>query len=206
MHDIEIIKSPENTPENQKQIADVVAAAWWADFARLAKSRDAAANSLAGGFAAQHFFLARLKGRSEGSARGQTVGVAACVPGGQRSFAVIAKKMRKNLNFPLNLFAPGVLRKEFEGPPHVAIGPDEGFIEFVGTLPECQGKGVATALMRAIMDSTPHPRLVLEVVSSNTGAHALYQRLGFVEFARIPEKNPRQAGFDARIYMEWVRA
>ncbi|MCK8488852.1 hypothetical protein M0651_16905 [Paenibacillus sp. MBLB2552] len=47
----------------------------------------------------------------------------------------------------------------------------------------------------------------LEVVDTNTAAIRLYEKLGFVEFRRKPQRCFRkQAGFNARIYMRWMQS
>lgn len=61
----------------------------------------------------------------------------------------------------------------------------------VMVLKSCWGKGVATALIEALLEriqDTPFEQLELEVVAENERAIRLYEHFGFVEFARHPRK------------------
>ena len=61
----------------------------------------------------------------------------------------------------------------------------------VMVLKSCWGKGVATAMITALLEriqDTPFEQLELEVVAENERAIRLYERFGFVEFARHPRK------------------
>ena len=76
------------------------------------------------------------------------------------------------------------------GTPHSEVAR-EGEMEFryLGVAPEAWGGGVAQALVAACEDyaaATSARRLVICVISDNTKAHRLYQRLGFV---RAPERD-----------------
>ena len=61
----------------------------------------------------------------------------------------------------------------------------------VMVLKSCWGKGVATAMIEALLEriqDTPFEQLELEVVAENERARRLYERFGFCEFARHPRK------------------
>lgn len=78
------------------------------------------------------------------------------------------------------------------GTPHSEVAR-EGEVEFryLGVAPEAWGGGVAQALVAACEDharATGASRLVICVISDNTKAHRLYERLGFV---RTPERDWR---------------
>ena len=63
---------------------------------------------------------------------------------------------------------------------------DEADIANVATLPEYRRKGVATALITALLDFAREKKiasLMLEVRASNDGAIALYEKFGFVKVA-----------------------
>jgi ribosomal protein S18 acetylase RimI-like enzyme len=65
----------------------------------------------------------------------------------------------------------------------------EAEIRMLAVAPDRRGRGIATALIRAAMDLARHegrPALALCVISTNAGARALYERLGF---ARIPDRD-----------------
>ena len=72
-------------------------------------------------------------------------------------------------------------------------------------LKSCWGKGVATAMIEALVEKiqdTPYEQLELEVVSSNSRAVSLYRDLGFTEFGRNPKGfNSRSEGYQELISM-----
>ncbi|MBR3794832.1 MAG: GNAT family N-acetyltransferase [Clostridia bacterium] len=62
------------------------------------------------------------------------------------------------------------------------------------------GRGIGTAMLEALMDAameTPLEQLELEVVSANERAIRLYERMGFVEFARHPRRLKYRDGYYA---------
>lgn len=195
---ITVLKNPENSETIQKEIATIVESAWHSDFQRLSKTPEKTVAALCGGFLSQYFYIPHNEA-------GNAVGVAACVPPGTRAIRLEASRMRRAYGLFMGTIAHRILSSEFEGPLHIALEPDTGYIEFVGTTPAAQGKGVATILMQTILQSGSHSRYVLEVVDTNANAIRLYQKLGFAEFARIPEKHPKQVGFAYRIYMRHSR-
>jgi len=75
-----------------------------------------------------------------------------------------------------------------------------GSIEFVATAPEHRGKGAAFGLLSYVMEVSSFAEYVLEVVGHNTTAMRLYEKLGFVEFMRIP--GPKGSGIQHFVYMK----
>jgi ribosomal protein S18 acetylase RimI-like enzyme len=57
----------------------------------------------------------------------------------------------------------------------------EIFLGIIELMPELQRKGIGSAVIRGLMDEAKTARLPirLQVLKSNTGAHKLYQHLGF---------------------------
>ncbi|WP_330218430.1 GNAT family N-acetyltransferase [Sporosarcina globispora] len=76
---------------------------------------------------------------------------------------------------------------------------------FVATSVNYRGKGVATELLKTIMDSTSYDEYVLEVADTNTSAFKLYEKLGFAEFMRIPRKHSKRSGVNNLVYMKLVK-
>ncbi|MBZ0303361.1 MAG: GNAT family N-acetyltransferase [Anaerolineae bacterium] len=62
--------------------------------------------------------------------------------------------------------------------------PDREFIAQISLLPEYQGRGIGSAVVRAIQaEAAPAGKLVeLRVLRTNPDARRLYERLGFVVF------------------------
>lgn len=80
------------------------------------------------------------------------------------------------------------------------LSPRTGSIEFVATASEHRGKGVAFGLLSHVMEISPYPEYVLEVIDNNTTAIRLYEKLGYSEFMRTPA--PKGSGFKHFIYMK----
>jgi len=73
-------------------------------------------------------------------------------------------------------------------------------IEFVATAPEHRGKGAAFGLLSHVMEVEPYNSYVLEVVGINIAAIRLYEKLGFVEFMRVPA--PKGSKLEQFVYMK----
>lgn len=67
-----------------------------------------------------------------------------------------------------------------------AQAPGTTVIEFLATLPQARGKGVATALLDRAHQLRGPRGLSLVVSDNNTAARALYKRAGFAEIDRRP--------------------
>ncbi len=193
--EITIRRNCENSQQAQKQIAEIAADAYWEEISQLCNDRAKMIAAMQGGYHVEYFYIAY-----EGD---NAVGVAACCPPGHRAIEINPERMRCALGDELGQVAGEIMQNEF-GTPH-DFGPDSGYIEFVGTAKCAQGKGVATALTKNIMETAPYKRLVLEVADTNTVAIGLYTKLGFTEFERVAEPASEQTGINHRIYMEYVR-
>lgn len=179
----------------QKQIAEIVADAYWEQISQLSNDRAKMMEAMQGGYQAEYFYIAY---------DGDTaVGVAACCPPGHRAIKVNSEQMCRALGDELGLIASAIMKSEF-GTPH-DFGPDCAYIEFVGTAKCAQGKGVASAITENILETAPYKRLVLEVADTNTAAIRLYTKFGFTEFKRIAEPSSEQTGINYRIFMEYIR-
>ena len=109
------------------------------------------------------------------------------------------KALEEELDNPNAVF----LVAEEEGAPlgyagmHCAAG--EGYVDNVAVFPAARRRGVATALLEALELAARDREgefLSLEVRPSNTGAVALYRRLGFEEAGRRRDfyRDPREDG------------
>jgi len=73
----------------------------------------------------------------------------------------------------------------------VEYRPGEIYLARIEICPDYQGRGIGTRLISALIDEarrTGHD-LVLDVLTVNHGAQALYQRLGLTEVARHGDGN-----------------
>ncbi|GGB58135.1 hypothetical protein GCM10011409_39540 [Lentibacillus populi] len=134
------------------------------------------------------------------------VAIAACTTNNLPSVRLKYSEFRKHLGLFMGSIAYVILKKEFEKKQYpFPISGKMGAIEFVATSINCRGQGVATELLKSIMDSTSYYEYVLEVADTNTNAIKLYEKLGFAEFMRIPQKHGKKSGVNNLVYMKHVK-
>ncbi|UOE53668.1 GNAT family N-acetyltransferase [Cytobacillus oceanisediminis] len=115
-------------------------------------------------------------------------------------------EFRKHLGLIMGSIAYIILKNEFEKKQYpFQISEKMGAIEFVATSVNYRGQRVATELLKTIMDSTSYDEYVLEVADTNTNAIKLYEKLGFAEFLRIPQKHSKRSGVNNLVYMKHVK-
>jgi len=85
------------------------------------------------------------------------------------------------------------------------IAKDCGIIEYVATNPKYRGRGIAKALIKYSMDNSDYKKFILEVADNNANAIAFYEKLGFTEFARLPEHGARFSGVSVYVYMKYKK-
>ena len=134
-------------------------------------------------------------------ADGEIVGILGCAKSPDRAMPLDRDRLRAALGFFKGGFAYRFLKGDFNTPLTYKRGT--AYIESVATKEKARGQGVCSALFEYVMHNLPYRRYVLEVVNTNEKAIRLYQKLGFREFERKPEKNAKYMGFDERVLMEW---
>jgi ribosomal protein S18 acetylase RimI-like enzyme len=72
----------------------------------------------------------------------------------------------------------------------------------VATVPEARGKGIATEMMKFILNERSYDEYILEVADTNHTAKKIYEKLGFKEFERKKEKLAKIKGVNYRIFMK----
>ncbi|WP_338787190.1 GNAT family N-acetyltransferase [Metabacillus sp. FJAT-53654] len=129
--------------------------------------------------------------------------IAACSTKNIPSVRLKYSEFRKHLGLFMGSIAYVILKKEFEKKPYpFQISENMGAIEFVATSVNYRGHGVATELLKSIMDSTSYHEYVLEVADTNTNAIKLYEKLDFAEFMSIPQKHSEKSGVNNLVYMK----
>ena len=137
----------------------------------------------------------------------EIVGITACTDGKISSVHLESKEFKKHLGFIRGTIANFFLKKEFEEKQYpFQITKGMGAIEFVATSTKYRGQGVATTIIKNIIDATPYDTYVLEVADTNTKAVQVYEKLGFTEFSRVKQKHSRQSGINALVYMKYGKA
>ncbi|MFK9095215.1 GNAT family N-acetyltransferase [Bacillus salipaludis] len=85
-------------------------------------------------------------------------------------------EFRKHLGIFMGSITYVILKKEFEKKQYpFQISENMSAIEFVATSVNYRGQGVATKLIKSIMDSTLYYEYVLEVADTNTNVIKLYE-------------------------------
>ncbi|MDU1845397.1 MAG: N-acetyltransferase [Niallia nealsonii] len=137
----------------------------------------------------------------------KVAGMTACTDGKALSVQLNKKELRRHLGFFKGSIAGIVLKKEFEAP-YENFPVNTGSIEFVGTASEFRGQGIATQIIKYIMENTPYSEfLIEEVADTNIPAMRLYEKLGFEEYKRkpIPEKMAKRNGINNLLSLKYVK-
>jgi len=157
----------------------------------ISKNKGKLADALAHAFCLDKFYLA-VEGEN-------ILGFAACT-NGKAPILLSKKDLIRGLGFIRGRIAFWALNKFMVNHHYpFEILDTMGVIEFVTTSPEHRGKGVAGKLIAYIMDDKQNDSYILEVADTNTSAIRVYEKLGFVEFIRIPA--PKSVDFKNLVYM-----
>lgn len=139
---------------------------------------------------------------------GRVVGMAACTDGTSLSVRLDKKELRKHLGFIKGSMAGIFLKKEFEAPLNYP-SPSVGSIEFVGTAAEFRAQGVASQIIRYILEHTSYQEYVIkEVADTNIPAMKLYHKLGFNEYDRkpVPAYRAKKIGINHFVSLRYTAA
>ncbi|MDT2760090.1 GNAT family N-acetyltransferase [Enterococcus xiangfangensis] len=119
-------------------------------------------------------------------------GFVACTNCYDKSLVLEKEELKKHFGWFKGTIAAKVLKKEFEAP-FKNLPNNTGSIEFVGVASEFRKQGVASNIIKYIIEQTPYAHYVIEeVADTNLAAMSLYYKLGFTETKR-KNLSPRQA-------------
>lgn len=169
----------------------------WLSF--FSKDSKTIAEAFAHAFQLKQFYIAIVDGK--------VAGMAACTSTHTRSIILNKKELRKHLGWYKGTIAGSVLKKEFEAPVQ-DLSKHTGSIEFVGTSSHYRGKGIASQLLRHIIDHAEFDEYRIdEVADTNTPAMKLYQKLGFEEYASKPvsAKKTEKIGINRFVSFRFVK-
>ncbi|WP_174613692.1 GNAT family N-acetyltransferase [Virgibacillus ihumii] len=169
----------------------------WLDY--FSKDKNKIAKAFAHMFVLNQFYVV--------IANDKVAGMAACTDGKTLSIQLNKKELRKHLGFFKGIIAGIVLKKEWEAP-FENFPPNSGSIEFVGTANEFRGKGVASQIIRHILENAPYSDYVIEeVADTNFPAMKLYKKLGFEEYKRtpLPEKSVQKSGINNLLSLKYMK-
>lgn len=193
---IEIVRGDVLGDTYRRRITEVLVRGFAEDFAYFSSDPRVLADAFEHMLVLDRFYVALVDG--------EPAAVASFTEGAQECFAPEKRPFREVLGRVHGAISYRIVRSQFLG---AYDGAREGLAEvgFVTTAPEQQGKGVATALVRHLMD-LPYDELVLrDIKDTNAPALGLYRKLGFTESRRRPVRFARRAGFSAYVSMHRTR-
>lgn len=191
---IEIVAARELGEAYRRPITEVFVDAFGPDFAYFSTDPRTLADAFEHMLVLDVFHVALLDG--------EPAGIAACTDGRQQSVVPKGKPLRRHFGLVKGTIGAVVLRREFSGGVPDATG-ETASIEVVGTASRFQGKGVATALITHLLAQPGYREYVIETVSDiNTPALNLYEKLGFVEYKRVPVRHTKRTGINHYISLK----
>ncbi|MGP0587394.1 GNAT family N-acetyltransferase [Paenibacillus timonensis] len=133
----------------------------------------------------------------------KVLGIFAYSVGQKRPFRFNLTVLRHTLGWIKGGLFYHFVRQELGKP--LGLADRQCYFEAVATAKEARGRGVASLLNNELISRLGYEDYILEVVDTNIAAIRLYEKLGYVEFRRKPQRWFRkQSGFNARIYMRWM--
>jgi ribosomal protein S18 acetylase RimI-like enzyme len=180
---------------DKSYIAGIIAFGFENIFSVLIKDMEKVARALENGIDFKRFFVAEINR--------EIIGVIACTDCDGRAVAVDKAAYKKYFGFIRGLIAINIFTEEFMKP--FKYPKTTGYIEFVAVAEKARRKGVASKMLRAVIDNTNYNDYLLDVTDVNTGAQECYKSFGFKEIERVKEKHGRPKGFNARIYIKYSK-
>lgn len=194
---IEVARADELGEEYRHQIAEVLTQGFAEDFAFFSKDPGVRADAFAPMLILERFHIALVDG--------EPAAVAVVTEGEQECFEPDRHKLQRVLGRIHGIISYRIIRSQFMG---AYDGARAGLTEiaFVTTAPQYQGKGIATALMRRLLELPSDDFVLRDIKDTNTPALRLYAKLGFTETQRRRIKFAKRAGFSAYVSMGLSRA
>lgn len=192
MDDIVIRKA---TEKDRFDVANLFVRGFWDDFSKMKRPVEQIVKSLENGI-----FLDRVYISTEG---GEAIGVISCSDCSGRALQIDMTACRRNLGLVTGTIAGHALAADYTKP--LRYPPTTGYFDFIAVTEKARRKGIATRMMRSVMDQTDYTEYMLTVTSINEVAQRLYRKFGFVEVGRITVRMSRQKGFREKVLMKYVK-
>ncbi|HLS62466.1 MAG TPA: GNAT family N-acetyltransferase [Ruania sp.] len=190
---IEVVRAEALGDRGRRAAAALLARGFAEDFAAITSDRDRLAAAFEPIILPEHIYLALRDG--------QPAGIATLTGADQEVFVPRWAPLRHRLGVLRGTVLHVVVRIWFMGGDPDGV-PGQAEIGSVATDPEHRGHGVATALIRHLLEVSDHRVHVLrDIKDTNEAALRVYRRLGFVEYTRRKARFSRRAGFSAYVSM-----
>lgn len=176
----------------RRRITEVLVQGFAEDFEFFSKDPRVLADAFAHMILLDRFFVALVDG--------EPAAIASVTEGQQECFDPDRREIQRTLGGLRGLVCSFIVRSQFLGA-YEGSRPGLAEIGFVTTAPQHQGKGVATALMRHLLQ-LPYDEFVLrDIKDTNAPALGLYRKFGFTESSSRRVRFAGRAGFSAYVSM-----
>lgn len=189
---IEVVRGDTLGEGYRRRITNVLVQGFAEDFEFFSKDPRVLADVFEHMIILERFFVALVDG--------EPAAVASVTEGSQECFDPDRREVQRALGGVRGLISYFIVRSQFLGA-HDGGRPGLAEIGFVTTAPQHQGKGVATALMKHLLQ-LPYDEFVLRDIKDTNGpALGLYRKLGFTESRSRRVRFARLAGFSKYLSM-----
>ncbi|MCL1990517.1 MAG: GNAT family N-acetyltransferase [Defluviitaleaceae bacterium] len=183
------------TIDTQDALAKIFVDGFYPHLKIFSKDKATLRKALHGSFHIEDYFVARDKN--------QIVGMVSVQKKDEQGMTLNRRQMIKQLGLIKGNLAYFSLNKfMIKKPWPIELEENTLIIGFVSTDESYLRKGVSSQIFKHIFDVNSTHDFVLYTESSNEKALNLYNKLGFKEFLRLPEKHAKRAGFDSYVYMK----
>lgn len=194
---IEVKRADDLGESHRRAIARIFVDGFGPDLSFFAKDPDKLTDALAHMLVLDVFYV--------GLVDGEPAGIVACTDGRQRAVRHDARELRRHLGVVKGTIAHISFSREFEQPLSYAR-ERMASLEFVATGLKFRGQGVASAIIRHLLDLPQYDEYVLDTIADiNAPALHLYAKLGFTEFKRTRVHHAKITGIGAYVGMRLVQ-
>lgn len=189
---IKIERADQLGEDYRRRVTEVLVRGFSEDFEYFSKDSEVLADAFEHMLLLERFYVALVDG--------EPAAIASFTEDDEECFAPDRRAIQRGLGWWHGLISYFIVRSQFRG---AYDGARPGLVEigFVTTAPQFQGKGVATALMRHLLQ-LPYDEFVLrDIKDTNAPALGLYRKLGFEESHTRPVRFAKRAGFSTYVSM-----
>lgn len=189
---IEIERGDALGEEYRRRITGVLVQGFAEDFKFFSADTRVLNDAFAHMLILERFFVALVDG--------EPAAVASVTEDSQECFEPDRREIQRGIGGLRGLVSSFIVRRQFVGA-YDGARPGLAEIGFVTTAPQHQGKGVATALMRHLLQFPCDEFVLRDIKDTNVPALQLYRKLGFTESSTRRVRFAGRAGFSAYVSM-----